>query len=70
MNVPLNELRQKMIQETEQFLGRSLQHDSQAPEEMTEASSLPVPQPGPSDDRPYFSLVWLEWIPVSQVSAP
>ncbi len=72
MNNQLNELREKMIHETEAFLDQGLQPDSQAPK-ATQASSTSAPQPPPqdrSDDRPYFFPTWHEWMPASQTSSP
>jgi hypothetical protein len=70
MNTQLNELREKMIHETEEFLDVGLQHDSHAPR-LSKASSFAATRPHQewSDDRPYFFPPWREWTPASQLSA-
>jgi len=68
MNDHLNELREKMIHDTEEFLDHNLQPGSHAPGPLRiSAHSTAEPQPNPPDDRPYFFPTWHEWAPERQM---
>jgi hypothetical protein len=70
MNSPLNELREKMIHETEEFLDHNLQDGVPTPQ-LPRISVHPAMQPEhePSDHRPYFIPSWHDWAPQPQANS-
>jgi hypothetical protein len=67
MNTQLDQLREKMIHETEAFLGQSLHDGSPIPQlrRVPPQGTTPA-QPEQPDDRPYFFPAWHDWAPHPQ----